>query len=108
MLLHKIKMALFRYVFLGSSGSVVLKLMKRFKMDNGLLKDLVYAGLVELLHNKKYYYYSTIGLDYSHLTDEGKTAIVDLLHMVAPHIIKAREQELDERAKKMVMDGLKS
>lgn len=77
-------------------------------MDNGLLKDLVYAGLIELLHNKKYYYHSTIGLDYSHLTDDGKTAIVDLVNIVAPHIIKAREQEFDERAKKMVMDGLKS
>ena len=77
-------------------------------MDNALLKDLVYAGLVELLHNKKYYYHSTIGLDYSHLTDDGKTAIVDLVNIVAPYIVKAREQELDERAKKMVMDGLKS
>lgn len=82
--------------------------MKRFNMDNALLKDLVYAGLTELVQNKKYYYHTTIGMNYCHLTDEGKEAIIDLVNMLAPHIIEAKHRELDEHAKNMVMDGLKS
>jgi hypothetical protein len=77
-------------------------------MGKDLLKDLIYAGFIELLENKKFYYHSSIDSKYSHLTDEGKTAIIDLVHMIAPHIIAAHIRELDERAKKMVMDGLKS
>jgi hypothetical protein len=76
-------------------------------MDRDAVKDLVYGGLQELLKDKKYYRYSDIGPDYSHLTDEGTKVVVDLVNVLGYRIRKAEEEDLDERAKRQVLDKLK-
>ena len=41
-------------------------------MQKGAIKDLVYGGLEEIKNNRNYYYHSSVGFGYSHLTDEAK------------------------------------
>lgn len=72
------------------------------------LDKQIYAGLMEILKDKKYYYQSGISSDYNKLTDEGKEAVLEFVHIMAPHMIKYDNQMLDERSKKMMMDVLKS
>lgn len=72
------------------------------------LDKQIYAGLIEILKDKKYYYQSGIVSDYNKLTDEGKEAVLEFVHIMAPHMIKYDNQMLDERSKKMMMDVLKS
>lgn len=74
------------------------------------LDKQIYAGLMEILKDKKYYYQSGIvrASDYNKLTDEGKEAVLEFVHIMAPHMIKYDNQLLDERSKQMMMDVLKS
>ena len=51
-------------------------------MDKSAVKDLIFGGLHELMKNRKYYYYSTVGQNYSHWTDEGKEALAEYLQIM--------------------------
>ena len=76
-------------------------------MEKGAIKDLVYGGVEEILNNNRYYYHSSVGASYSHLTDAGKEAITEFMDMIAWKIKEANEKDLDNRAKKQVLDQLK-
>lgn len=74
---------------------------------NRILHKQIYAGLFEIIKDKNCYYHSSVGKDYSHLTEEGKEAVVRWLEMAAWEMLKLEEAELDARAKKLVWDELK-
>ena len=76
-------------------------------MQKGAIKDLIYGGLEEILGNRNYYYHSSVGRDYSHLTDEGKVAIVEFMDLMAWKVKEANEEDLERRAKEQVMSALK-
>ena len=75
-------------------------------MQKGAIKDLIYGGLEELINNRNYYYHSSVGRDYSHLTDEGKVAIVEFMDLMSWKIKQANEEDLERRAKEQVMNAL--
>lgn len=81
--------------------------MKNSNMQKGAIKDLIYGGLEEILTNKNYYYHSSVGRDYSHLTDEGKIAVVEFMDLMAWKIKQAEDSDLERRAKEQVMTALK-
>lgn len=72
------------------------------------LEKQIYAGLMEILRDKQYYYQSGISSDYNHLTDYGKEAVIEFITIMAPHMIKHEEYELNERSKQLMMNVLKS
>lgn len=76
-------------------------------MQKGAIKDLIYGGVEEILNNNKYYYHSTVGAGYSHLTDEGKDAVIEFMDLMAWKIKEANDIDLNNRAKKQVLDSLK-
>ena len=71
-----------------------------------LLKRQVYAGLMEIIKDKQYYYRSGVDSNFNRLTDEGREAVAKYLAIMAPHMIRELEQELDQRAKQMVLKEL--
>ena len=81
--------------------------MKKSKMQKGAIKDLVYGGLEEILNNRNYYYNSSVGASYSHLTDSGKEAVLEFIDLMSYKIIEANEIDLDRRAKEQVLKELK-
>ena len=76
-------------------------------MNHELIGGAVYAGLLATLSNSKYYYHSDVGPSYSHLTDEGRTAVLELIALYAYPMLAAENEMLDERAKQLVMTELK-
>lgn len=76
-------------------------------MQKSAIKDLVYGGMEELLNNNRYYYHSSVGRDYSHLTEDGKVAVIEFMDLMAWKIKQAEDADLDQRAKKQVLDQLK-
>ena len=76
-------------------------------MEKAAIKDLVYGGVEEILNNRRYYYHSSIGVGYSHLTDDGKVAMVEFMDLMAFKIREAEDQDLDRRAKEQVIQTLK-
>lgn len=76
-------------------------------MRKSAIKDLCYGGLEELLNNNRFYYHSSVGAGYSHLTDDGKAAVVEFMDMIAWKIKEAAYEDLDRRAKEQVLNELK-
>jgi hypothetical protein len=81
--------------------------VKKYKMDKQSTKDLMFGGVHELMHNRKYYYHSTVGINYSHWTDDGVKALTEYMNLMAFKMIEAEEAELNRRAKELVIKGLK-
>ena len=81
--------------------------MKKSKMKKQAIKDLVYGGLEEIINNRSFYYHSSVGAAYSHLTEEGKDAIVEFMDLLAWKIKEAENADLENRAKQQVMNALK-
>lgn len=77
-------------------------------MQKSAIKDLCYGGLEELINNKAYYYHSGVGSAYSHLTEDGKEAVVEFMNLIAYKIKEAESSDLDRRAKEAVLKELKS
>ena len=76
-------------------------------MDKQSLKEFTYGGVLELMRNRKYYHHSIVGVAYSHWTEDGKNALAEYMNLIGYKMLEAEEAELRERAKKMVIDGLK-
>lgn len=76
-------------------------------MDRGVIKELMYGGIQELMRNRKYYYRSSVGANYSHWTDEGRVALAEYTNIMACKMLEAEEAEIRQKAKEMVIQGLK-
>ena len=76
-------------------------------MEKAALKDILYSSMLELMNNSKYYYHSTISSNYSHWTEPGAAAIVEYTNTMAELMLAAENKDLDQRAKDMVIRGLK-
>jgi hypothetical protein len=76
-------------------------------MDTSALKELMFGSIRELSRNRKYYYHSTVGINYSHWTEEGNMVLSDFMNIMAHRINEAELIELDKRAKELVVNGLK-
>jgi len=81
--------------------------VKKSNMDRGSLKELMYGGINELVRNRKYYYHSPVGTNYSHWTEEGKVALAEYTNLIVWKMFEAEEAELRQKAKEMVIQGLK-
>lgn len=76
-------------------------------MNHEIIGGAVYASLLATLNNSKFYYHSSSGPTYSHLTDEGRVAVLELIALYAYPMLAAENEMLNERAKQLVMKELK-
>lgn len=76
-------------------------------MQKTAIKELMYGGINELMQNKRFYYRSSVGRSYSNWTDEGQQALSEFVSEIAHMITEAEEQDLDQRAKQLVIKELK-
>jgi hypothetical protein len=70
------------------------------------VERMIIGSIKEILRDRQYFYHSTVGPDYCHLTEEGKTAIVDLVNILGSRMLVAIDQEDIERSKRLVLDEL--
>jgi hypothetical protein len=76
-------------------------------MYKSAIKDVLHGGLMELMKNHQYYYYSAVGENYSHWTEEGKEVLTEFMHVMAWKMLESEQQELNQRAKELVLRNLK-
>ena len=74
---------------------------------SNLYKRQVYAGIMEILRDNKYYYRSIVGDNYSHFTDDGAQELIKFMNLMAPEMLRIEKQELDDRARELVTTALK-
>lgn len=68
---------------------------------------MMVGSIKEMLQDPKYFYHSTIGPEYCHLTDLGKDAILDVVNILGSRMLVAIATEDIERSKQLVLDQLK-
>jgi hypothetical protein len=110
-LLLRIKIICFRLGFSVSFGLKDLQWVKNCKgliMERRALKELMYGSIEELMQNTRYYYYSSIGPQYSHWTEAGKEALNEYMDIVSFQMKKCRDAEDEQRSRDLVMKELKS
>lgn len=76
-------------------------------MDKTAIKHMMYGGIKELMADRRYYYNSGIGKNYSYFTEQGKLALQEFVSDIAVYITEAENTELDQRAKDIVLKELK-
>jgi hypothetical protein len=81
--------------------------VKKSKMEKEAVKDLMFGGISELMKNKHFYYFSSIGPQYCHWTEEGKEALHAYMELMAFKFHEAEQELLNKRAKELVIKGLK-
>jgi len=81
--------------------------VKKSKMEANAIKELLYGGIRELMSNRNYYYHSNVGQNYCHWTESGQKAVAEYINLVGYKIIEIEEARLNQRAKDLVIKGLK-
>ncbi len=70
-------------------------------------KDIIYGALLELSRNQQVWHESTVSPEYSHLTDEGKEAIIHVVEDMFRGLQVIHSQEVKEEAKRQTLESLK-
>jgi hypothetical protein len=80
---------------------------KKFNLRRSMNKDIIYGALLELSQNKQVWHESTVSPVYSHLTDEGKEAIIHVVEDMFRGLQTIHQQEIKEEAKRQTLEHLK-
>lgn len=75
-------------------------------MEKQAIKDLMYGSLNELMQNRRYYSRSSVGPEYSRWTEEGQVVLKQYMSEITKLIYIADQNELDSRAKELVLKEL--
>jgi hypothetical protein len=71
------------------------------------IEKLLIGSIKEVLHDPRYFYHSTVGPDYCHLTAVGNDVILETVNILGSRMLLAMALEDVERSKQMVLDELK-
>lgn len=71
-------------------------------------KDMTYGALMELVKNRSVWHESTVSPEYSHLTEDGKDAIIHVVEEMFRGMQTIHIAEVKEEAKRQTIESLKS
>ena len=71
------------------------------------IEKMIIGSVRELTKDRSYFYNSSIGPEYCHLTAEGIQALSEMCNVLLPRLVKAQELEDIERSKALVLQELK-
>lgn len=77
------------------------------RMKTKDVEKMIVGSIKEILRDRNYYYHSSIGADYCHLTESGERAILDIINVLGSRMALALEQEDIQRSKELVLNELK-
>lgn len=80
---------------------------RKFNIRRSMNKDMVYGALSELVKNKSVWHESTVSPEYSHLTEDGKDAIIHVVEEMFRGLQIIHQAEIKEEAKRQTLESLK-
>jgi hypothetical protein len=80
---------------------------KKFNLRRNMNKDVIYGSLLELSRNQQVWHESSVSPEYSHLTEDGKDAIIHIVENMFRGLQTIHNQELAEEAKRQTLEALK-
>jgi hypothetical protein len=80
---------------------------RKFDIKRSMNKDMVYGALLELSQNPRVWHESTVSPEYSHLTEDGKDAMIHVIEEMLRGLQTIHRQEVKEEAKRQTLEALK-
>ncbi len=80
---------------------------RKFNIRRSMHKDMIYGSLMELVKNQRVWHESSVSPEYSHLTDDGKDAIIHVVEELFRGMQSIHNQEVKEEAKRQTLAALK-
>ena len=80
---------------------------RKYDLQRSMNKDIVYGALMELSNNRNVWHESTVSPEYSHLTEDGKKAIIHVIEEMFRGLQTIHKQEIKEEAKRQTLESLK-
>ena len=80
---------------------------RKYDIRRAMHKDMLYGSLLELSQNSKVWHESSVSPEYSHLTEDGKTAIIHVIEEMFRGLQTIHKQEVKEEAKRQTLESLK-
>lgn len=80
---------------------------RKFELKRSMNKDIVYGALLELSQNRQVWHESSVSPEYSHLTEDGKDAIIHVIEEMFRGLQTIHKQEIKEEAKRQTLEALK-
>jgi len=81
---------------------------RKFEIKRSMHKDMIYGSLMELVKNQRVWHESSVSPEYSHLTEDGKAAIVHVVEDMFRGMQTIHNQEVKEEAKRQTLESLKA
>jgi hypothetical protein len=76
-------------------------------MNEREIGQILVSQLISATRNRDHSYVSNVGIQYSHLTEDGKRIMTELIDMIFPKVVECEQQRIKDAAEKMMIDGLK-
>lgn len=80
---------------------------RKFEIKRSMNKDIIYGSLLELSRNNRVWHESSVSPEYSHLTEDGKDAIIHVVEEMFRGLQRIHSQEVEEEAKRQTIEALK-
>lgn len=80
---------------------------RKFDIRRSMNKDMVYGALSELVKNRMVWHESSVSPEYSHLTEDGKKAIIHVVEDMFRGLQIIHQAEVKEEAKRQTLESLK-
>ncbi len=69
--------------------------------------QILAAQLLATVRNRELAYVSSVGIQYSHLTDDGKRVMGELVELMFGKAVECEQRRIKDAAEQMMMDALK-
>ena len=80
---------------------------RKYDIRRSMHKDMLYGSLLELSKNQRVWHESSVSPEYSHLTEDGKEAIIHVVEEMFRGLQTIHKQEVKEEAKRQTLESLK-
>ena len=80
---------------------------RKFDIRRSMHKDMLYGAMLELAKNQRVWHESSVSAEYSHLTEEGKTAIIHVVEEMFRGLQTINKEEIKEEAKRQTLESLR-
>ncbi len=80
---------------------------KKYDIRRAMHKDMLYGAMLELAKNQRVWHESSVSAEYSHLTEDGKDAIIHVVEEMFRGLQTINKEEIKEEAKRQTMEALK-
>ncbi len=69
--------------------------------------QILAAQLLAAVRNREHSYVSSVGIQYSHLTDDGKRVMSELTELMFGKAVECEQRRIKDAAEQMMIDALK-